>query len=99
MESVAPEEWDLIIVQIKNLHRIKIAELEESLGQNLDVMIDEKEAVLRDESIINNEKNRNTFCRLILTANKVKCTGYPFDDDIQGLFNDIDKLRNNFWNS
>ncbi|CAB4440434.1 unnamed protein product [Rhizophagus irregularis] len=29
MESVAPVEWDLIIVRIKNLHRIKIAELEE----------------------------------------------------------------------
>jgi hypothetical protein len=98
MESVDPDEWDLIIVQVKNLYRIKIAELEESLGQKLDVMIDEKEAVLRDESIINNEKNRNTFCRLILTANKVKCTGYPFDDDVRDLFNNINKLRNHFWN-
>lgn len=99
MEPVVPEEWDFIIVQIRNLHRIKIAELEESLGQNLEVMIDEKEAVLRDESIINNEKICSTFCRLMLTANKVECTGYPFDDDVQGLFKDIDKLRNNFWNS
>ncbi|GET52454.1 hypothetical protein GLOIN_2v1594863 [Rhizophagus irregularis DAOM 181602=DAOM 197198] len=55
--------------QYKRYHR-KIAELEGSLGQNLDVMSDEKEAVLRDESIINNEKNCNTFCRLILAANK-----------------------------
>ncbi|GBC08426.1 hypothetical protein RclHR1_00810018 [Rhizophagus clarus] len=99
MEPVSPEEWDLIMVQIKNLHRIKLANLEESLKQNLNVLIDEKEAVLRDESIMNNEKNRNIFCRLILIANQIGGTGYPFDDDVQNLFNNIDKLRNYFWNN
>jgi len=42
MESVVVDDWDLIVVRIKNLHRIKMVELEESLGQSLIVEINEK---------------------------------------------------------
>ena len=56
MESVAVNDWDYIVVQVKNIHRIKMAESEEFLGPILNVFIDVKEAVFRDESIINNKK-------------------------------------------
>ncbi len=42
MESVVVDDWDLIVVRIKDLLRIKIAGLEESLGQSLIVEINEK---------------------------------------------------------
>ncbi|CAG8551642.1 12776_t:CDS:1 [Acaulospora colombiana] len=97
-ELVDIDDWDLIVVQVKNLHRIKL-DLEKSLIQNIEVMIDEKEAVLRDESIVNNEDSRSVFCKLLLAAREVKAAGYQFEnEDIQGLTTSVDEIRNQFWN-
>ena len=44
------------------------------------------------------KKNRNIFCTLLLIANEVKSTGYPFEnDDLQDLLDNIDKSRVQFW--
>ncbi len=97
MESVALNDWDYIVVQVKNIHRIKIDESEKSLRPILKVLIDGKESVFRDESIINNEKNSEILCKLLLLAEEVTYSEYVFKNEIStNLFENIDKLRHQF---
>ena len=71
-----------------------MAESEEFLGPILNVFIDGKEAVFRNESIINNKKNCNILCRLLLSAEEVKYSEYVYNNIITtNLFENIDKLR------
>ncbi len=97
VESVAVDDWDHIVVQVKNIHRIKMVESEESLGPTLKFLIDGKESVFRDESIINNKKNSNILCRLLLSAEEVKYSEYVFKNDIiTNLIENVNKLRHQF---
>ena len=97
MESVALNDWDYIVVQVKNIHHIKIDESEKSLRPILKVLIDGKESVFRDESIINNEKNSEILCKLLLSAEEVTYSEYVFKNEIStNLFENIDKLRHQF---
>ncbi|GET00379.1 hypothetical protein GLOIN_2v1594863 [Rhizophagus clarus] len=94
MEFADVNDWDFIVVQAKYIHRLKMTK---SSGPTLEVLIDGKESLFRDESIINNEKNCNTLCKLLLSADDVCYSEYAFKNDIiTKLFENIDKLRRKF---
>jgi hypothetical protein len=93
MEFASVDDWNFIVVQVKNIHRIKM----KSSGPILKVLIDGKESVFRDESIINNKENCNILCRLLLSAEEVTYSEYVFENDITtNLFENIDLLRHQF---
>ncbi|RIA87910.1 hypothetical protein C1645_877756 [Glomus cerebriforme] len=97
MESVSVDDWDYIVVQAKNIHRIKMVDSKKSLRPILKVFIDGKQSVFRDESIINNKKNSETLCRFLLSANEVLYSEYVYENDIiANLIENINKLRHQF---
>ncbi|RHZ82146.1 hypothetical protein Glove_114g100 [Diversispora epigaea] len=94
--SIDNDYWNYIVVQVKNIDRIKTTELKKPL-KPFRVFIDGKESVFQDESIINNKKISNILSMLLLSAEEVTYSEHGYKNDITtNLVEKIDELRNKF---
>src|SRR6185436_17480590 len=94
--SIDNDYWNYIVVQVKNIDRIKTTESKKLL-KPFRVLIDGKESVFQDESIINNKKISNILSMLLLSAEEVTYSEHGYKNDITtNLVEKIDELRNKF---